>query len=274
MLELEHRFRAVDVHARLDADPGAVQSRGRAISPEKLELEMHQAGVVRSVVFPGPRDRESYLPANNAVARLSVDRPFVAVARINGPRSPGETTTGRLRNLAANRKDWHTSPEDVEQYAYDERFHGFKLHPVQDGLPDEETLDRLESVGLPVLTFAGRGFGPSSVADALLGRSFPVVVSHFGGYPLDRSLMSEAIDLLDVYDNLYLDTTYVHFREVLERALLEHPGRVLFGTGAPRTHPNVAVMEVLTLDVPEDAMTKVFSKNPGRVVEALSPEGG
>jgi predicted TIM-barrel fold metal-dependent hydrolase len=30
-------------------------------------------------------------------------------------------------------------------------------------------------------------------------------------------------------------------------------------------------MEVLTLDVPEDAMRKVFSKNAGRVVEALAP---
>jgi hypothetical protein len=30
-------------------------------------------------------------------------------------------------------------------------------------------------------------------------------------------------------------------------------------------------MEVLTLDVPEDAMRKVFSKNATRVVEDLAP---
>jgi len=33
----------------------------------------------------------------------------------------------------------------------------------------------------------------------------------------------------------------------------------------------VAVMEILTLDVPEDAMIKVFSKNASRVVEELAP---
>ena len=83
MLELEHGFRVVDVHARLDPDDGAVvASRGRDITPERLQREMHQAGVVQSAVAPGPRPAgEGYLRANNAVARLSVDRPFRAMAR-------------------------------------------------------------------------------------------------------------------------------------------------------------------------------------------------
>jgi predicted TIM-barrel fold metal-dependent hydrolase len=63
----------------------------------------------------------------------------------------------------------------------------------------------------------------------------------------------------------------VRYRDVLEDAVREHPDRVLFGSGAPTVHPNVAVMEVLTLDVPEDAMTRVFSKNASRVVDALAP---
>ncbi len=53
MLELEHRFCVVDVHSRLPVEE-PVTARGRAISPEKLEREMHQAGVVVTVVFPGP----------------------------------------------------------------------------------------------------------------------------------------------------------------------------------------------------------------------------
>lgn len=266
MLELEHRFRVVDVHARLDADAGGVQTRGRAISPDRLEREMHQAGVVRSVVFPGDRAGESYVSANNAVARRSIDRPFLAFARINGPRDPGERPSSRLRNLAARRKDHHTSPEDVEQYAYDERFHGFKLNPVVDGLPDEETLDQLEAVDLPVLVHAGVGFTPKTAAETLLSRSFPVILAHFGGHPLHRDMMTDAIDRLEDHDGCYLDTSYVRYRDLLERAMMEHPDRVLFGSGAPSSHPNVAVMEVLTLDVPEDAMRKVFDKNARRVL--------
>jgi predicted TIM-barrel fold metal-dependent hydrolase len=50
---------------------------------------------------------------------------------------------------------------------------------------------------------------------------------------------------------------------------MEHPDRVLFGSGAPASHPNVAIMEILTLDVPEDAMRKVFTNNPERVIDEL-----
>ncbi len=271
MLELEHRFRVVDVHSRLPVEE-RVTARGRAISPDKLEREMHQAGVVSTVVFAGPREGESYLRANNAVARRSVERPFVTFARINGPRDPTGSATARLRNFGASRKEWHTSPDDIEQYAYDDRFHGFKLNPVQDGLPDEDVLDQLESVGLPLLVHAGEGFPPETAVETLLDRSFPVVLSHFGGYPLNRDLMDDAVDLLDSHDDCYLDTSFVRYREQMERAVMEHPDRVLFGSGAPNAHPNVAVMEILTLDVPEDAMRKVFTKNPSRVVAALSPD--
>jgi predicted TIM-barrel fold metal-dependent hydrolase len=273
MLELNHGFRVVDVHARLDpTDEAEVASRGRETTPEALERELRQAGVVRAAVAPSERPAgEGYLRANNAVARLSVDRPFLAFARINGPREPGSRVSSRLRNLTASRGEHHTSPGDIEQYAYDDRFHGFTLVPTSDGIPDEEVVVQLEDVGLPVVVEAESTFPPSAVAETLLDRGFPVILSGFGGYPLDRGRMSAAIDLLDQYDRLYLDTYQVRFRSVLERALLEHPDRVLFGSGAPEVHPNVGVTEILTLDVPEDAMRRAFSTNPSRVVPGLGP---
>ncbi|MFT4892038.1 MAG: putative TIM-barrel fold metal-dependent hydrolase [Halobacteriales archaeon] len=272
MLELEHRFRVVDVHARLDPAED-VSERGRAISPERLEREMHQAGVVRSVVFPGQRPGTDYLKYNNAVARLSVDRPFIAFARISGALDPGESPASKLRNLAARRGDDHVSPGDIEQYAYDDRFYGFRLDPARDGLPDEAVLDELEAVGLPLLVDAGEGFPPSALDATLLQYDVPVIASRFGGHPSNRELMDSAIDLLDRHEDFYLDTSFVRYRELLERALLEHPDRVLFGSGAPNVHPNVGVMELLTLDLSEDKMRKAFSRNPSRVVPALGSDG-
>ncbi|WP_302080935.1 amidohydrolase family protein [Salinibaculum rarum] len=268
MLELEHGFRVVDVHLQLEPDES--RRAGDRGDPEQVERELHQAGVVRALAFAGARE-EGYLKANNAVARMSVGRPFVAMARINGARDPGQGTGSRLRNIAASRTEYHTSPEDIEKYAYDDRFAGFKLHPTVDGLPDEEVLSELAERGLPVLTYGGRGFPPSVIEETLLEYDFPLVVSHFGGYPLDDELTEAAIDLLSRHDNCYLDTTFVRKRDPIERAVREHPDRVFFGSGAPASHPNVAIMEVLTLDVPEDAMKKVFSKNAARVIEALSP---
>ncbi len=270
MLELEHGFRVVDVHARVEPDEQRRPRPGLG-DPEQLEREMHQAGVVRAVVYPAARSG-SYLKANNGVARMSVGRPLVAFARVNGAREPGSGAGSRLRNLTSSRGEDHTSPEDIEQYAYDDRFYGFKLNPAEDGLPDEEVLAELAAVSLPVLVHGGQSFPPAAVAEELLSYDVPVILSHFGGHPLDVDLMNEAIELLGAHDELYLDTSVVRYRDPLERAIREHPDRVLFGSGSPSVHPNVAVMEILTLDVPEDAMKKVFSNNPGRVVEELAPQ--
>ena len=271
MLGLEHDFRIVDTHATLDPDESSVATHGRDISPERLEREMLQAGVVRAVASPGQRAAgQSYLRANNAVARLSIDRPFVAFARLNGPRDPNIGPLSTIRNLRAERDDHHARPDDVEQYSYDDRFHGFTLVPHCDGLPNEDVLLRLEDADLPVMVHAGTQFPPEAVERELLGYDMPVVLASFGGYPLDADLMSRTLDLLAEHDRLYVDTSAVRYREVLERGVLEHPDRVLFGSGAPDVHPNVGVMEVLTLDVSEDLMRRVFAKNPVRLVPALA----
>jgi hypothetical protein len=270
MLEFEHGFRVVDVRCQLDPDAAAVETRGRDVTPERLERELTQAGVVRAVVTPGTTPPgEGYLRVNNAVARLGVERPFLAFARLGGPRDPGDHPAARLRNLAASREDHHAAPDDVEQYAYDDRFHGFALDPARDGLPDSETLDRLAAVDLPVFVEAGEGFPPSAVAETLLRRGLTVVVGSFGGFPLNRDLMAATLSLLDEYETCYVETGYVRYRDPLERALLEHPDRVLFGSGAPETHPSVGVTEILTLDVPEDAMRRAFRKNATRVLDAV-----
>ncbi|WP_123621328.1 amidohydrolase family protein [Halorubrum sp. CSM-61] len=271
MLGLEHDFRIVDTRATLDPDESSVATHGRDVSPELLEREMLQAGVVRAVASPGRRaPGRSYLRANNAVARLSIDRPFVAFARLNGPRDPGSGPVSAVRNLRAERDDHHARPDDVEQYSYDDRFHGFTLVPHADGLPNEDVLTRLEDADLPVIVHAGREFPPEAVERELLGYDMPVVLASFGGYPLDADLMNETLDLLEEYDRLYVETSAVRYREVLERGVLEHPDRVLFGSGAPDVHPNVGVMEVLTLDVSEDLMRRVFAKNPARLIPALA----
>lgn len=269
MLELEHGFNAVDVRVQLGG-PGE-PTAGRTASAETVEREMRHAGVARSLVAPAPGagGEEGYVRANNAVARQAVDRPLAALARIDGPRDPGGGAGARLRNAASRREDHHVAPGDVEQFGYDDRFHGFALHPPTDGLPDEAVLEAVDDAGLPLFVFGGQGFPPTRVVESLLPRAVPVVLGHFGGHPLDGGLMDRAVGLLDHHDELHLDTAAVRYRSRLERAVREHPDRVLFGSGAPTVHPGVAVMEVLTLDVPEDAMARVLSGNAARLLESL-----
>jgi hypothetical protein len=273
MLELEHGFRALDCNARLAPDAARAERGG----PEDLERELHQAGVVRAAVAPLSRrvqdgdatDERGYLRDNNAVARLSVDRPFLALARLGGPRDPRDTPAARLRNLRASREAHHVSPAEIEQFGYDDRFHGFLLAPAHDGLPDAETLDALAETEMPTLVRAGPGFPPSSVATAVLDRGVRTALLGFGGAPRDDDHTREALALLDEYDECYLETGYVRDRGLLERGLREHPDRIVFGSSAPVTHPNVGVMELLTLDVPEDAMRRAFTHNPVRFLPPL-----
>jgi len=273
MLELEHGFRVVDCHAYLDHDEMAVTTYGRDTGPDQLERECHQAGIVRAAVSPSPHaEATGYLRANNAVARLSVDRPFLAFARLNGPLDATGGAIATMRNMRATRENDHTRPGDIEQYAYDDRFHGFVLDPAVDGLPDEEVRDELGAVDLPVIVYCRDSFPPRAAEGELIGEGFPVVLAGFGGYPMERQRMAESLDLLDAYDRLYLDTWAVRSRELLERGLLEYPDRLLFGSGTPQVHPNVAIMEILTLDVSEDAMNKVFNKNPTRVIPGFAPQ--
>lgn len=263
MLELEHGFRVVDVGATLVTERGS--ARGRAVAPDRLERELRQAGVVRAVVTPPSRRPDGgYLSANNAVARRSVDRPFVPFARLSGPRPPEPSARERPRSSD------HPDPESVTQYGYNDRFHGFALAPGRDGLPTEATLDALGEVGLPVLVTGGRSFPPSRVT-ALCDRGFPVVYGGVGGDPETRELFATAVDLLDRHDDLHLDTGTVRSRTLLERALREHPDRVLFASRAGEAHPNVATMTLLTCSVPEDTMSRAFDDNPSRVVSALAP---
>lgn len=275
MLELEHRYQVVDISGRLrtaaaDTAPPDGVTTVPDVSPDQLEREMSQAGVVQTVVAPPVVPEGDYLRHNNAVARKSVNRPFIPFARIRGPRVPETGPAGRVRSALASTAAAATSPADIRQYGYDDRFHGFVFDPPRDGLPDAEMLTALEEVSLPVLVRGGDGFPPERVAETLLGRSFPLIVATFGGYPMRRSLMHDMLDLLETADNCYLETSFVRHRPVLERALLEHPDRILFGSGTPTNHPSVGIMEILTLDVTEDKLHRVFDTNPRRVLPSLS----
>ncbi len=81
--------------------------------------------------------------------------------------------------------------------------------------------------------------------------------------------MRDMIDLLDTDDTCYLDTSLVRYRSLLERAVMEHPDRILFGSGTPTAHPSVGLMEILTLNVPEDKLRRVLETNPRRVLGEL-----
>lgn len=272
MLELEHGYPVVDIYSTLAPDAGSSE-RGWTVAPDRMERELAQAGIVRSLVVPPVSSSERYVGPNNWVARVAIERPFVAGARIAGSRPPGSRPLASLWRRLGGDRDTGTGAAELQQYAYDDRFHAFAIAPAADGLPDGDLLAALEDAGRPVVVDGAIGLPPDRLADRLGGHDFPVVLGHFGGRSGGREWMAMAIDTCEDHDGVYLDTSFVRHRDLLERAHLEHPDRVLFGSAAPACHPDVSVMEVLSLDVSEDLLRRSLWKNASRLIGALDPEG-
>jgi SAM-dependent methyltransferase len=98
-------------------------------------------------------------------------------------------------------------------------------------------------------------------AHVLRRYSFPVLLSHFGGYPLDRHRYQACIALLDRCPQLYLITSTVFFTNYLEEAIRRHPHRVLLGSDFPGIDPGVSRAAILALEVPETSKALVVSEN-------------
>jgi SAM-dependent methyltransferase len=91
--------------------------------------------------------------------------------------------------------------------------------------------------------------------------TFPVMLTHFGGYPLDRARYTKAIEMLRRYPHLYLITSCVWFQAYLEQAIEERPHQVLFGSDSPAVNSVAARATIEHLDVPAAHKALVLGEN-------------
>jgi predicted TIM-barrel fold metal-dependent hydrolase len=66
---------------------------------------------------------------------------------------------------------------------------------------------------------------------------------------------------------VYLDTVFVFFGYILEKAINAHPDRVIFGSDAPAAHPAVALASINCLAVSNAHKDMVLGGNIGRLVQ-------
>jgi SAM-dependent methyltransferase/predicted TIM-barrel fold metal-dependent hydrolase len=162
-------------------------------------------------------------------------------------------------------------PQDAEhQFQVDQlellwqmgRMYGLKFHMASDERPAPGVLEWLEQrQALSLWHVAVRPDLDWLNENVLARYTFPVLLSHFGGYPLDRERYARAIALLDRFDQLYLVSSAVWFRAYLEEAIRRHPHRILFGSDFPAVDPSAARATVERLAVSETAKALVLSEN-------------
>ncbi len=83
--------------------------------------------------------------------------------------------------------------------------------------------------------------------------------------------MHEMIDLLGEYDDCYVETSFVRYRDLLERALLEHPDRVLRERRTVLSPGRRADGDSDSRRLRGQTLAGVL-ENACRVVDALAPE--
>ncbi len=130
---------------------------------------------------------------------------------------------------------------------------GLKVHLGSDELPPGEVLDWVAQRDLPTLWHVARpGDLDTLERDVLPHLPSPVLLSHFGGYPLDRRRYERAIAMLDAWPQVHLVTSMVWFAAYLREAAMRCPDRVLLGSDFPAVDPVVAQLAIRRLGLPGD----------------------
>jgi len=114
--------------------------------------------------------------------------------------------------------------------------------------------------GFPVYTHVVYSPGASTARFAALARQFPktnFILGHMGFGPADQEGLEAAVEL----DNFYLETStgnFLHIRESVKRA---GPGKIVFGSEFPLSHPKAELEKILLLKLPESEREKILGGN-------------
>ncbi len=164
---------------------------------------------------------------------------------------------------------WTTCEQD-EQFQVDQLellwqqglLAGLKVNLGQPERPSPQVLEWVAARQVLTHWHAGNDADLDWLEEVVLRRyNFPVLLAHFGGYPLARPRYQRCIDWLDRYPQTYLVTSIVFYRHYLTEAIRRHPTRVLLGSDFPGIDISAARAVIAGLDVPDDAKTLVLAEN-------------
>ncbi len=140
---------------------------------------------------------------------------------------------------------------------------GLKIHLGVEGPPPRRVLDWAEHRDAITLWHAASMEHLDWLAEEVLAvrPGLPALLSHFGGYPLDRRRYQRAIELMDAHPGLHLVSSVVFFAPYLAEAAGRHPDRVLVGSDYPAVDPDVARTAIERLDLDEHTRSLVLGEN-------------
>ena len=177
--------------------------------------------------------------------------------------------------LYPGQPDWEDEVERMKRMG----FSGVKLHPdYQNFDPDDRAFfpiyEKLQAEGLIVLCHAGDDISFPSPGRGTPKRflriveHFPdlsIIAAHLGGFR-----MWDEVEAVLVGKDIYLDTSYVFGYLETERTIgiMERHGfdRILFGTDSPWRDQQEEIQNILRLDIPDEAKSKILGGNAHKLL--------
>lgn len=156
---------------------------------------------------------------------------------------------------------------------------GIKFHPDYQGfdIDDPEAMklyEKMSEMGFITVFHMGLDIGydypgrsrPAALARALpVFQGAPVVAAHFGGYMLWEEVRESLVG-----KPVYFDTSYCHSRipaPVARRLIREHGAdRILFGSDAPWSSPELEVRMIQHMDLTESEQTAILDGNARKLL--------
>lgn len=232
---------------------------------------LREAGVQRGVVVPGGtvdvRKMSDYITGRRQPESLIPNNPYVAGAcRDHQPALTGFAMIDPHDENAAG---------SLEQ-SFQSGFRGLKLSPMthQFSFASKAVAQMAACCGdhgFPVYSHVVFSPGASTARYIALALQFPrtnFILGHMGFGPADQEGLEAAIEL----ENFFLETSsgsYLHIRESVARA---GPGKVIFGSEFPLSHPKVELTKILLLGLKADDQAQILGGNIRRLLGQVEPE--
>lgn len=248
----------VDTYVHLSADGGP------GLPAEQWPALAQEAGVRTAAVFPTVRP--GYRQANEALLAFAAGTPSIKpFARLGGRVPVTSPQLWQLRSAARSRVGSRApdlgAPADLARYA------GAMTVPHVDGVPAPELLAELGRLGRPLVVHCGEHAPVELVERELVERTTgPVILAHLGAFPASAPHLAAALDLVRRHDRVFLETSASWLAEFVAIAARAAPDKLLFGSGTPLMHPQVAWRHVAAAIVDDDVAVAVAHGNAERVL--------
>lgn len=242
----------IDAHAHVsDSDYGNVN----------LYLEqLKQAGVDQGVVVPGGM-MDVRKMTNYVIGRSKPENPVPDNAYVMKAVKANQATLKGFMCIDPHASD---AMPKLEQ-GVREGFVGLKFNPMshQFSFASKAVADLVSSCGshgIPVYSHVLFSPGASTEKFVALAKQFPrtnFILGHMGFGPADQDGLEAASKL----NNFYLETSTGNYLHILESTKKAGPGKLIYGSEFPLSHPKAELEKILLLNISDDAREKILSGN-------------